>query len=60
MQAITFLKEVRDELSKVVWPSQAEVVRLTVVVILVSVIVGLYLGAIDFLLTKFTEVILTR
>lgn len=60
MQAITFLKEVREELSKVVWPSQAEVVRLTVVVILVSVIVGLYLGAIDFLLTKFTEVILTR
>jgi preprotein translocase subunit SecE len=60
MQAITFLKEVREELSKVVWPSQAEVVRLTVVVILVSVIVGLYLGAIDFLLTKFTEVVLTR
>jgi len=60
MQAITFLKEVRDELSKVVWPSQAEVIRLTVVVILVSVIVGLYLGGIDFVLTKITEVVLTR
>lgn len=60
MQAITFLKEVQDELKKVVWPSQSEVVRLTVVVILVSVIVGLYLGGIDFLLTKITEVILTN
>lgn len=60
MQAITFLKEVRDELKKVVWPSQSEVIRLTVVVILVSVIVGLYLGGVDFVLTKITEVVLTR
>lgn len=49
---VIFLKEVRDELKKVVWPTRSEVIRLTTVVILVSLIVGIYLGAIDYILTK--------
>lgn len=55
---ITFLKEVADELKKVVWPTRSEIVRLTGVVIIISVIVGLYIGAIDFAFTKTTELIL--
>lgn len=54
--AANFLIEVREELSKVVWPTRNEVIRLTAVVIIVSVIVGLFLGGIDFLLTKVLEV----
>lgn len=57
---VTFLKEVRDELTKVVWPSRAEVIRLTAVVLIVSLVVGVFLGGVDFLLTKATEIILTR
>ncbi len=49
---ITFLKEVQDELRKVVWPTKDEVIRLTGVVILVSIIVGLFLGGADFVFTK--------
>lgn len=49
---VNFLKETRDELKKVVWPTRDEVIRLTGVVILVSVIVGLFLGGADFILTK--------
>ena len=49
---VIFLKEVRDELKKVVWPTRQEVIRLTAVVIIVSLVVGLYLGGIDFILTK--------
>jgi preprotein translocase subunit SecE len=49
---VTFLKEVRDELKKVVWPTRDEVVRLTMVVIIVSLIVGFYLGALDYIFTK--------
>ena len=49
---VIFLKEVRDELKKVVWPTRNEVIRLTAVVILVSLVVGVYLGGIDFILTK--------
>ena len=42
-----FLSEVRNELKRVTWPSQAEVYATTVVVILVSVFFGLYLFALD-------------
>lgn len=53
-----FLEQVREELSKVVWPTRDEVVRLTTVVIIVSLAVGLFLGGIDFFLTKLLEVFL--
>lgn len=57
---VGFIGEVRDELKKVVWPTRAEVIRLTGVVIIVSLIVGLFLGGVDFLLTKLTEILITR
>lgn len=45
---LTFILETRDELKKVVWPSRAEVIRLTGIVIIISVVVGLYIGGLDF------------
>jgi preprotein translocase subunit SecE len=57
---VVFLKEVRDELRKVVWPTRDEVIRLTGVVILISVGVGLFLGAADFILTKLVGLLITR
>ncbi len=49
---VIFLKEVNEELKKVVWPTRDEIIRLTTVVLIVSLIVGLYLGGLDFILTK--------
>jgi preprotein translocase subunit SecE len=57
---VSFLKEVRDELKKVVWPTRDEVIRLTGVVIIVSVGVGLFLGGTDFILTKLVGLLITR
>ena len=57
---VTFLKEVQEELKKVVWPTRDEVIRLTVVVIFVSLVVGLFLGGIDIVLVKLTEIFLNR
>ena len=57
---VVFLKEVRDELKKVVWPTRDEVIRLTGVVIIVSVGVGLFLGGTDFILTKLVGLLITR
>lgn len=57
---VIFLKEVRDELNKVTWPTKDEVVRLTAVVIIVSALVGLFLGGTDFILTKIVELILIK
>ena len=44
----TFLTEVRNELKRVTWPSRREVYATTVVVILTSAFIGLYLFAVDY------------
>jgi preprotein translocase subunit SecE len=54
---VRFLRETRDELKKVVWPTRQEVLRLTLVVITVSLIVGIFLGGLDFILVKIIETI---
>ena len=46
---IQFLHDVRSELRKVAWPSQRETVNLTVVVVALSAVVGMFLGGVDFL-----------
>lgn len=57
---VNYLKEVRAELSKVVWPKREEVIKLTLIVIIISVIVGIYVGVLDFVFTKGLEVVLAR
>jgi preprotein translocase subunit SecE len=42
-----FLSEVRNEMGRVTWPSQKEVVATTVVVILTSIFFGVYLWLVD-------------
>jgi len=55
-----FLAEVRGELSKVIWPTRPELIRLTALVIGLSLVVGIYVGGLDLIFTKFMEVILQR
>ena len=45
---INFVRDVRSELRKVAWPTQRETINLTAVVIALSVVVGLFLGGVDF------------
>ena len=47
-----FLSEVRNEMGRVTWPSQKEVYATTIVVILFSVAMGVYLWLVDLLLTN--------
>lgn len=47
-----FLKEVISELKKVVWPKREQTIKLTLVVIAVSVAVAAFVGIIDFILSK--------
>jgi len=56
--ASDYVSEVRSELSKVIWPKKEEVIRLTTVVFLISAIVGVYLGGLDLLFTKFLEILI--
>jgi len=51
-QVFSYFSDVRFELSKVTWPKREEVIILTLVVFLISAIVALYVGALDFAFTK--------
>ncbi len=52
-----YFHEVRDELQKVTWPSRKQTIDLTTLVIIVSVIVGAYIGALDFVFTRLTALL---
>ena len=49
--------DVIEELKKVSWPTRAETLRLTGVVILTSLIIGVYIGTIDVALAKALELL---
>lgn len=49
--------DIIDELKKVSWPTKKETIRLTSIVIIVSLIIGIYIGIIDVLLAKILAII---
>jgi len=56
-KSINFIKEVRTELGKVAWSTRQELVSSTIVVIVITTIMGLFIGTIDIMLSKFLSVI---
>jgi preprotein translocase subunit SecE len=54
---VQFFQEVVAELKKVTWPSRDETMKLTSVVIALSVIVGLFVGGLDALLVQAQKMI---
>jgi preprotein translocase subunit SecE len=49
----TFLKEVKMEMKKVNWLTKEETIRYTLIVIIISAILAIFLGTLDFLLIRF-------
>jgi preprotein translocase subunit SecE len=47
----SFFRESKAELKKVSWPTRKQVWYSTLVVVLLTTIIAIYLGAVDFLLT---------
>lgn len=50
-----FIGEIIAELKKVVWPTRQEVIRLTIMVLIVCLVVGLILGALDYGFTRLVK-----
>ncbi len=57
---VKFFTEVKAELLKVTWPTKDQVIRLTTVVVVISVVVGLFLGGLDLVFTKLVELIIKK
>jgi preprotein translocase subunit SecE len=54
---VQFLNEVISELKKVTWPTRDETMKLTAVVIALSVIVGVFIGGLDAILVQIQSMI---
>lgn len=52
MNPLQFLSEVKSELAKVVWPTRAQTIQATILVIVISLVVGAYVGGLDLLFTS--------
>ena len=53
-----FVREVLAEFRKVTWPSRAELINSTAVVIVVTVVLAFFLGGVDIVLARVVERIL--
>jgi preprotein translocase subunit SecE len=59
-RTVEFLTEVRNEMKRVTWPSQREVYATTLVVIVFSTLIGIYLFGVDLLIGRGVEWVLSR
>jgi preprotein translocase subunit SecE len=57
---LRFFGEAVSELRKVVWPTRQEAAYLTTLVIVVTVLVAIVLGVLDFGFSKLMNIILVR
>lgn len=55
MKIIEYVKETRQELNHVSWPTRSQAIAFTIVVIVLSVLIGLLLGFFDFLYALIIE-----
>ena len=57
-QGLQFLREVKVELKKVVWPTRKQTLTSTVVVLILTMIIATFLGVVDIGLSSLVRVIL--
>ncbi len=49
---VRYLREVRGEVRKIVWPSQPTTIRLSTIVLAVTISMSILLGLIDWIFTR--------
>jgi len=56
-KAIKYLGDVRQEMSKVMWPTRAELRESSVIVVVLSIILAIFVFCVDFILNNFLKII---
>jgi preprotein translocase subunit SecE len=56
--AARYVKEVRSELGKVIWPSREQALNLTLIVVVVMVVMGLFLGGVDLIFSGLIQLLI--
>jgi len=55
-----YIRETRAELRKVVWPTRQEALNLTIIVVVTILVMSVFFGAVDYLLTQLFRLLITR
>ncbi len=55
----TLIRDVRSELRKVEWPTREELTKLTAATVVLSALVGLFLGGVDFVFQELIKFIIS-
>jgi len=58
-RATTFVTEVWSELKKVYWPTRKETYAATVVVVVITLIVAVFLGVADYAISRLVRIVLS-
>jgi len=53
-----FIGQVRTEMKKVAWPSRDEIISSTIVVIVSTLILGVFIGLCDLVLSRFINILI--
>ena len=53
-----YIKETRAELKHVTWPTQRQATAFTLIVIVISIVTALYLGAFDYIFAQLLKLII--
>lgn len=57
-RVIQFLRDYKSEIKKIVWPSLNDVVKNTLIVLVICVIIGIFIWAVDFGLAELLDLVL--
>ncbi|WP_457680273.1 preprotein translocase subunit SecE [Thermovibrio sp.] len=60
MSPVQFLKEVKEELERVHWPSKEEVIEATIGVVVFCAVIAVYFWALDLVFSKALELIIAK
>ncbi len=60
MASPQWFRDVLSELRKVTWPTREETINLTIVVVVVAAVLGLFLGGLDYVFNTLLEKTLLR
>lgn len=53
----SIFSDIKSEMRNVVWPTRKQALKLTTTVLIISLIVGLYIGIIDVVFAKLLEIL---
>ena len=58
-RSLTFLSDVWTEMKKVHWPTRKETYAATIVVVVVTILIAIFLGVVDFAISHAVQFILS-